>query len=108
MPHFVRVALCLVLAVLCQPLLAAQETINLGSISGRLTDSQDAIVVGATVTVRQTETNVTSTAVSDKDGRFRFPDWRLGPYGKPLRVRLASLTAIAASRSARAPRSSCR
>jgi len=59
---------------------AAQETINNGSISGRVTDVTGAIVENAQVTARQVETNLTATAVTNREGRFRFPYLRLGPY----------------------------
>jgi hypothetical protein len=38
------------------------------------------VIPGATVVIRQTETNVSATAVSDQDGRFRFPYLRVGAY----------------------------
>ncbi len=38
---------------------AAQETVNFASVSGRVTDPQGAVIRGATVTARHTETNVT-------------------------------------------------
>jgi len=37
-------------------------------------------VPGAQVTARQTETNLTVEAVSDGEGRFRFPYLKLGPW----------------------------
>jgi hypothetical protein len=59
---------------------AAQETVNFASVSGRVTDPQGAVIRGASVTARQTETNVTAMATSDDEGRFRFPYLRIGPY----------------------------
>ena len=59
---------------------SAQETINNGSISGRVTDATGAVVQDALVTARQTETNLTGTIRTDHEGRFRFPYLRLGPY----------------------------
>ena len=59
---------------------AAQETVNYASVSGRVTDPQGAVVAGAQVSARQTETNIARTAVTDVEGRFRFPYLRLGPY----------------------------
>ena len=59
---------------------SAQETINNGSISGRVTDATGAVVEDALVTARQTETNLTGTIRTDHEGRFRFPYLRLGPY----------------------------
>ena len=65
----------------CLPLAAlGQETINYASVSGRITDPQGAMVPGARVTARQIETNTARDAVSDTEGRFRFPYLRLGPY----------------------------
>ena len=64
----------------------AQETINQGTISGRVLDSQGAAVPGATVTARQTDTNVTVQATTEAGGRFRFPYLKIGRY--ELRARL--------------------
>ena len=64
----------------------AQETINQATISGRVLDSQGAAVPGATVSVRQTDTNVTVQAITEADGRFRFPYLKIGPY--ELRAKL--------------------
>jgi hypothetical protein len=79
-----RAALRIGIAVLCTgaalPAARAQETINHGSISGRVTDPNGAAVAGAQVTARQTQTNVKAAAVTDQDGRFRFPFLRVGPY----------------------------
>ncbi len=58
----------------------AQETINSASVSGRVTDPQNAVVPGALVVAKQTQTNVQAEAVTDKDGRFRFPYLKVGPY----------------------------
>jgi len=52
---------------------SAQETINTGAISGRVTDPQGAVVPGATVVARQIETNVRMEATTDQQGPFRFP-----------------------------------
>jgi hypothetical protein len=59
---------------------SAQQTVDVASISGRVTDASGAVVPGATVTATQVETNVASTAVTDRDGRFRFPYLRVGTY----------------------------
>ena len=65
---------------------SAQETINQGAISGRVLDAQGAAVPGVMVIVRQTDTNVTVQAITETDGRFRFPYLKIGPY--ELRARL--------------------
>jgi hypothetical protein len=59
---------------------AAQETINYASLGGRVTDPQRAVVAGARVVVRHTETNLAADALSDREGRFRFPYLKVGPY----------------------------
>jgi hypothetical protein len=63
-----------------------QETVNQGTIAGRVIDAQAAVVPGALVSVRQTDTNVVVEASTDVSGRFRFPYLRIGPY--ELRVQL--------------------
>lgn len=65
----------------------AQESINFGSISGRVSDAQGAVVPGATVTARQVETDLAVTAVTDTGGRFRFSLLKVGEYD--LTVQLA-------------------
>ena len=62
------------------PAASAQETVNYASVSGRVTDPSGAVVAGARVAARQTDTNVTATAETDGEGRFRFPYLRVGPY----------------------------
>jgi len=71
------VTLCLVFTGITA---IAQETVNQGTIAGRVLDPQGAAVPGARVRVRQTDTNVAVEAVSDTEGRFRFPYLRIGPY----------------------------
>src|SRR5690349_19239995 len=58
----------------------AQETVNYASVSGRVTDQAGAVIVGAAVSIRQTDTNVAATVASGPDGRFRFAYLRVGPY----------------------------
>jgi hypothetical protein len=60
--------------------LAAQEAMNYASVGGRVTDPSGAVVVGASVRVRQIATNVTKTVATDRDGRFRFPYLPVGQY----------------------------
>ncbi len=62
------------------PLVSAQQSIGYASVSGRVLDSSGAVVPGAQVRARQTQTNLTGTTVTDQDGRFRFPYLRVGPY----------------------------
>ena len=64
----------------------AQETVSTGSISGRVVDPQGAVVPGATVVARQTDTNVVREGVTDEGGRFRLSYLRVGPYEVLVRV----------------------
>ena len=52
----------------------AQETIHFASVSGRVTDPSGAVVEGAQVNARQTDTNLTSATKTDREGRFRVND----------------------------------
>jgi hypothetical protein len=73
-------------AAVLAPSSYAQENVNLASISGRVMDPQGRVVPGARVTARQTQTNLTREAVTDSEGRFRFPYLRVGPYEITVRV----------------------
>jgi hypothetical protein len=68
------------LAVLTASGARAQETINHASVSGRVVDPQGAVVAGAHVYARQTDTNVTAETTTDQGGRFRFAYLKVGPY----------------------------
>ena len=68
------------------PPAGAQETINSASVAGRVTDPQGAVVPGAEVTARQTNTNVSAESVTDLAGRFRFPYLKVGPYEITVRL----------------------
>ena len=67
-------------AVVPARIVEAQETVNYASVSGRVTDPQGAVIPGAQVSARQTDTNVTAETVTDSEGRFRFPYLKVGPY----------------------------
>jgi hypothetical protein len=65
---------------------SAQQTINYATASGRVTDPTDAVVSGAEVAARNTETNLASTTTTDSEGRFRFPYLKPGPYEITVRA----------------------
>jgi len=64
----------------------AQQTINYASASGRVTDPSDAVVSGAQVTARETETNLSNSTTTDQEGRFRFPYLKPGQYEISVRA----------------------
>jgi hypothetical protein len=49
-------------------------------------DGQGAVIAGAHVSARQTETNIVADAVTNSEGRFRFPYLRVGPYELSVRM----------------------
>ena len=51
-----------------------------GRIEGKITDPKGAVVVGAAVTVTETTTNQTYTAVTDKQGQFKVEGLLPGTY----------------------------
>jgi hypothetical protein len=51
-----------------------------GSILGTVTDSSGGSVAGAQVSVRNVDTGVVRTAVSDADGSYRVPELQIGTY----------------------------
>jgi hypothetical protein len=79
-----RHLLCISALMLCCLLVvrsaSAQETVNYASLSGRVVDPQNAVVPGAHVSTRQTETNIVADTTTDGEGRFRFPYLKVGPY----------------------------
>ena len=52
------------LVVALSGLAFAQESVNYGSVSGRVTDPSGGVVAGASVTARQLNTNQTTTATT--------------------------------------------
>src|SRR5262245_30727222 len=76
----------LLVACMCWSNAIAQETINSASVSGRVTDPQGAVVAGAYVTARQTETNLIVETMTDQQGRFRFPYLKVGRYEVAVHV----------------------
>lgn len=58
--------------------LAAQSTT--GAITGTVVDQAQAVIAGATVTVRNLQTNATRSVTTDSDGRFRIEGLPVGNY----------------------------
>src|SRR2546430_9570361 len=46
---------------------------NTGVIEGTITDEQGGVMPGVTVTLRNTETGVERTVITEADGKYRFP-----------------------------------
>lgn len=58
----------------------AQQSVSTATLGGRVEDQSGAAIPGATITVRQTETNLKSATATDRSGHFRFPYLAVGPY----------------------------
>ena len=51
-----------------------------GSIAGEVKDEKQAVITGATVTVRNVQTNDTRTTQTNTEGRYRFVNMSVGDY----------------------------
>ena len=65
--------------VLGAPAATTAQTTN-GVISGIVSDAQGAVLPGVSLTLRNTETGLTRTLVTETDGRFRVGGLPPGPY----------------------------
>src|SRR5262245_34766446 len=71
--------LLFVLTLACLPAGPAYAQ-NTGIIEGAVTDESSAVLPGATVTLKNTETGVERSVVTDAEGRYRFPALQPGDY----------------------------
>ena len=74
-----RLLVLALVGVLAFPALSAAQ-ITRGAISGTVRDATGAVVPGASVTVTNTATNISRSAVSDARGFFRLPALEPGVY----------------------------
>src|SRR5688500_9618964 len=77
--RLVPAILALVAAIALMPANGAAQVLY-GSIVGAVTDSSGSSVPGATITIRNTETGLTRTAVSNETGAYNFTNVLAGPY----------------------------
>src|SRR2546430_3396145 len=73
------IATALLVCLLFSTAVFAQEGIN-ASLSGTVSDSSGALVPGVEVTAKNTATGVTSTAITNETGTYRFPSLQPGAY----------------------------
>ena len=59
---------------------SASAQLSTAELSGRVTDSSGAVLPGVTVTMTQTDTRATRTAVTDADGAYVLSSLPTGPY----------------------------
>jgi hypothetical protein len=77
---FVRLALCCLFAIAFGLCASAQTQITTSVIQGTVTDEQGAVVPGASVEIKNVDTNLTRTLVTDDGGRFVFLQIPPGNY----------------------------
>src|SRR5437763_663292 len=79
MSKFLRFCFASVLALAVGGAALAQGTVT-GAIGGSVNDPKNAVVAGATVTVKHLETGKEETATSDHEGRFKVANLQPGSY----------------------------
>jgi hypothetical protein len=90
---YIRVFIVSIFIVVLLPVAGiAQQNVTSGSLSGRIEDSNGAVVGGANITATNIETSQRLTTSSDHEGRYRFPYLRIGTYD--VRVEAAGFTAV--------------
>ncbi len=73
-------AMLLAIFFLCgAPRVEAQAS-SIASVTGRVTDPSNAIVVGAQIKMTDLDTNAVHVATTGQDGLYSFPSLAIGPY----------------------------
>jgi hypothetical protein len=88
-------AMALAIACLLIPHAAAAQ-FDAATVLGEVKDGSGAVVPGATVTLRNLETGITATAVTDGSGAYQFLNVRIGVYS--VRAELQGFSAAVADR----------
>src|SRR5437588_12718442 len=65
---------CAILFLFAITIFAKAQALNAGTITGVVTDPNNAVVPNATVTIANAVTGYTRTATTDAEGAFRFND----------------------------------
>jgi streptogramin lyase len=68
--------------LLCEPTLAQTP-----ALTGQVASAEEGAMEGVLVSARKADSSITITVVSDKDGRYSFPAWKLAPGQYELRIR---------------------
>jgi outer membrane receptor protein involved in Fe transport len=74
-----RAAMVLALAVVLWPTLVGAQAVK-GTLLGNITDEAGLAIPGATVTITEINTNITSTAVTNESGYYIFSNLKDGVY----------------------------
>ena len=70
----------LLLCALFSAAFVANAQTSRGTVSGTVTDTNNAVVAGATITLTNTQTTVTRTTTTNNEGFYRFDAVDLGNY----------------------------
>jgi len=73
-----RMMICAAVLILAAIPVAAQ--LPTGTILGAVTDSSGVSIPNAMVSLKNTDTNLTKTAMTEADGSYRFPELPVGHY----------------------------
>ena len=69
---------CVCLLLIQSPFALAQ--VDMGSVTGTVTDTSGAVIPGAKVTLLNTDVGLTMEGISDSTGRYTFSPVRIGHY----------------------------
>jgi len=74
--------------------LRAQSQTDQSALTGTVASAEEGAMEGVLVSVKRTGSTLTTTVVTDNEGRFRFPRTRLeaGSYGVSIRATLLERT----------------
>ena len=77
---FIGLAVCILFVVAFAASVCSQTQITTGTVQGTVEDEHGAVVPGATVEVKNLDTNLTRTLTTDDGGRFVFLQLPPGRY----------------------------
>ncbi len=77
-PAFQRIPF--VLFLFFAPVAFAQQTVDSASLSGQVRDASGGVVQEAHISAHALQTGITSQTSTDRNGYFRFPYLKVGPY----------------------------
>jgi len=89
-PAIARVVFALLAAIALAPSIARAQ--NNAVVAGMVSDAQGGVLPGVSLTLRNTETGVARTSITEADGRYRFAGLAPGSYD--LKAELSGFTSV--------------
>ncbi len=68
-------------------LLGEPVSAQTAALTGQVASAEEGAMEGVLVSAKKADSSITITVVSDKDGRYSFPAWKLAPGQYELRIR---------------------